>query len=105
MISRSGARRRAVVTIVKAEASSCTVTTRARARSNPARHPVPDRRGDPHLEQRAGNRDVTNEPQIAQGEEEPDAEHQEDDAEFGELLDRFEVAGESGRKRTEGHAG
>ena len=54
-----------------------------------------------HLHEGAGNRDVTDLPQIAEREVEPDAEHQEDYTEFGQLLNGADVAGNPRREGTE----
>jgi hypothetical protein len=67
-----------------------------------AGQPEPERRRKQHLDHGARDRDVAHLPEILEGEMEPDAEHQEDHAELGELTDCVRVADEAGRERPHG---
>ena len=55
--------------------------------------------------ERSGNRDASNGKQIVEREVEPDAEHQQDHADLGQLLREIHVGDEPGRRGPEQHAG
>jgi hypothetical protein len=78
---------------------------RSGCRAAVASEPVTNRRRQGRLTQRARHGDIANLPQILEAEVRSDAEHQEDDPEFGELMDRGFVAVKPGRERSERHAG
>jgi hypothetical protein len=56
------------------------------------------------VRQRAGHRDLPHHEQIAHGEMQPDAEHEEDDADLRELRCEPDVGHEPGREGADRHA-
>ena len=88
-------------------------TESARPKTIPAARLQPHNRGDADAEQRrdsdlddgAGQRDAANGQQIFQGKMQTDAEHQQHDADFGELARQFDVGNKAGRGGTDDDAG
>ena len=95
--------------------SSTTVlaTDSARPNTTPAPIDQPSHSRKPHAEQRradnlgdgAGDGDGADRQQILEREMQADAEHQEDDADLGELVGEALVGDEAGRERPDGDAG
>ncbi len=71
----------------------------------PPAHTVAEGSGDRHLAQRPRYRHPAHAPQVAQREVQADAEHQEDDAQLGELADGVHVADEARGEGPDGHPG
>ena len=74
------------------------------APAEPARDDGAEHRRDGALRDRAGNGDAPNGQQLFDMKLQADAEHQQDDADFGELFGDFGVGDEPGRVRTDQRA-
>ena len=95
--------------------SSTTVlaTESASPNTSPAPSPQPQKQRQRHTEQGrdrdlpdgAGNGDPAHGHQVGDGEVQADAEHQQDDADFGQLACECGVTDEPGRERTDRNAG
>ena len=88
-------------------------TDRARPNTSPAVHDQPSsmaeadahQRGDDDLDDRAGHGDARHRHQVLEREVQPDAEHQQDDADLGELAGQRVIGVEARRRRADHDAG
>ncbi len=64
-----------------------------------------ERRGDGHLHHRARRGDVADGKEILEREMQADAEHQQNDADLGELIGKRDIGDEARRRRPDQHAG
>ena len=102
---RRSCRRRSKTTVLATD--SATPKTSPAPSVQPSHRPTSDaeRRRDQSLRQSAGNGDGADRQQIVEREMEPDAEHQQNDADLGELVGDVLVGDIAGRERPDQDAG